>query len=319
MTRPAAPVRPDLDVDRTTILDVLSFVRPHGSEGEAEFVAKYLAPLNPTVVGQEGLPLAYIVSTAEPTDAPYLFSSHTDTVHRLEHGKHQLVNYDPKTDTASSAAHQPLGADDAAGMWLMLEMIKANVPGTYVFHRAEEVGGIGSDYMAKHYCEYLAQFRMAVAFDRRGTCDVITHQGYGRCASDAFAEALADALNDLGLLYMPSDGGVFTDTANYTELIPECTNVSCGYDREHTAAETLDIGHLIAMRDALVQLDWSALPIERDPNDTSPDWVGRGSWATGYEDNTLADLYVMTRNELATFAYEDPDSFADLVYELINA
>jgi hypothetical protein len=37
-----------------------------------------------------------------------------------------------------------LGADCTTGVWLILEMIKANVPGVYVIHSDEEVGGKGA-------------------------------------------------------------------------------------------------------------------------------------------------------------------------------
>ena len=69
-----------------------------------------------------------------------LFSSHTDTVHRT--GVMQNVFIEtadkPKFETDSG---QCLGGDDGTGVWLMLELIKAGVPGLYIFHRAEEVGG----------------------------------------------------------------------------------------------------------------------------------------------------------------------------------
>jgi hypothetical protein len=51
---------------------------------------------------------------------------------------------------ASEKMSSCLGADDAAGVWLLCEMIRAGIPGLYVFHRNEERGGRGAEFFAKH-------------------------------------------------------------------------------------------------------------------------------------------------------------------------
>ena len=126
------------------------------------------------------------------------------------------------------------------------------------------MGGIGARHVASDYL-LLEYFDRAIAFDRRGTSDVITHQGFGRCCSDKFAEALCDQLNNQGLLYMPSDAGVYTDTAEFTDIISECTNISVGYLNEHRKEETLNLPHYLALASAVVAVDWEGLPTYRDP------------------------------------------------------
>jgi len=162
-----------------------------------------------------------------------------------------------------------LGADDTVGVALALHLIEAGIPGRYVFHTCEEHGGIGSSDLATYSADILADIKMAIAFDRRGTTNVITHQSGGRCCSEVFASALADQLNAStpGFAYAPSDRGIFTDTANYTHLIPECTNISVGYYQEHTPAEHVDTRHVARLADALTRLDLSTLPIARNPNE----------------------------------------------------
>ncbi len=63
----------------------------------------------------------------------------------------------------------------------------------------------------------------------------------------------------------PSDRGSFTDSANYTTLIAECTNVSVGYFSQHTSRERFDLEwlerHLVP---ALLKVDWAGLPVERE-------------------------------------------------------
>jgi hypothetical protein len=78
---------------------------------------------------------------------------------------------------------------------------------------------------------------------------------------------------------LPDDGGIFTDTANYTHLIPECTNVACGYDGAHTSAEYLDVEYLVKLASALIAVDWETLPTVRDVAEVDPisDW-GYGTY-----------------------------------------
>jgi hypothetical protein len=128
------------------------------------------------------------------------------------------------------------------------------------------------------------QFKWAIAFDRRGVGDVITEMFCGRTCSDTFAKALADGLNETNatamqnpdrvnwltpLRYKPDDTGSFTDTANYTRLIPECTNVSVGYEHEHGPDEILDTWHLKTLRSTTIKLFKAGieLPVERGVND----------------------------------------------------
>lgn len=161
-----------------------------------------------------------------------------------------------------------LGADDGVGIWLMLRMISAGVEGLYIFHADEEIGGGGSRHIADETPQLLDGIVRAVAFDRKGTRSVITHQGIGRCCSDKFGQALGEAL---GMGYTIDDTGVFTDTANYTHLVPECTNVSSGYYREHTLHEHLDVTHATALANALTKVQWGELPVERQPDQPQSD------------------------------------------------
>lgn len=184
-----------------------------------------------------------------------LFVGHTDTVHR-EGG----INEFREDCIGLHGVGAPLGADDAAGVAILAAMVGV-VPAYYIFTRGEECGGIGSVYLAEHHTPLLREFDRAIAFDRKGTGDVITHQMHGRCASDEFAWALADRLNDAGLMYCPSDRGVYTDTAEFAGLIPECTNISVGYYGEHTKAEWLDVAHHSALLSAVLGIEWDSLPI----------------------------------------------------------
>ena len=191
-----------------------------------------------------------------------LFIAHVDTVHR-EVGANKIR----KTKAMWYAEGAPLGADDGAGVAMLMHMMHSGVKGYYIFSQGEECGGIGAKFLEKNHAPLLAQFDRAIAFDRRGTDSVISHQGWGRCASDTFCQALADELNlhDENLMYTPDDTGVYTDTAEFIDIIPECTNISVGYDHEHSQQECLNIHHYELLSQAVLQVQWDKLPTDRDP------------------------------------------------------
>ena len=213
-----------------------------------------------------------------------LFIAHVDTVHK-ETGANKIR----KTAGMWYADGAPLGADDGAGVAILMHMMHADIKGYYIFSQGEECGGIGAKFLEKSHADLLKQFDRAIAFDRRGTDNIISHQGWGRCASDAFCQALADELNlhDENLMYSPDDTGVYTDTAEFTDIIPECTNISVGYDHEHSQQECLNIHHYELLSQAVLQVQWDKLPVDRDP--TVPEYktskydTGLTGWWTKYD------------------------------------
>lgn len=277
--------------DRQTIVEMLRYRRPTGSRTERTFIGEYLRPLG---LSQDKAGNLY----RRIGDSPVLWSCHTDTVHSK--GGRQSVRLIDGIATTTAAGSNCLGADCTAGVWLMAEMIRANRPGLYVFHRAEEIGGIGSSFIADKTPDLLAQSSVAIAFDRRGTGSIITHQAGGRCCSDAFAYSLGNAL---GMGHAPDAGGTFTDTANYMHLIRECSNLSVGYHNEHKAKESLDTGYLIDLRDALLSLDGRDLIVEREAGSEFDQAPRGGSMYRLVQDHPeeIADFleeYGFTREEL---------------------
>lgn len=235
------------------LFSMLQYKRPANSKTEAAFNKRYLRPM-----GARQDPAGNYWLTI-PGNDDILFSSHTDTVHKTQGMQDLLYG----GGILSAKDSNCLGADCGVGVWLMLEMAKARVPGAYVFHAEEEIGGRGSDYVATKTPDKIKNKKFAIAFDRAGTDEIITHQYCGRTASDEFAHSLAQILHPLK--YGPSEHGSFTDTANYSEIIPECTNLSVGYHKQHQSTEHLDVPHATALLEALCGADWSRLTAHRDP------------------------------------------------------
>lgn len=234
------------------LIEMHKFKRPPNSKTERKFIHQYIQSIKGIKRDNYG---NYHVRVGK---LPFLWSSHTDTVHEKK-GK-QTIGFDKTEigvaaeDTSGSSC---LGADDTAGVWLMTEMIKANVPGLYVFHREEESGCKGSKWIAEHGKSLLAGSLFAIALDRKGTDNLITRQRGDRTCSDDWGREFCKLLNANKLLdYKIDPTGIYTDTATYTDLIGECTNLSVGYHGAHSKWERLDVEHIFKLRDTLTSLDF---------------------------------------------------------------
>lgn len=277
--------------------EMLTYMRPAGSKAEKRFIKKFIRPLGaePDGFGNYWFVLG--------KDTKVLWSSHTDTVHRQ--GGYQEIT--AKDGLISAVGSNCLGADCTTGVWLMRQMILAKVPGVYVFHRQEECGGVGSNFIAKTRPEILDTIDYAIAFDRKGNKSVITHQMGQRCASEAFVRSIAPMLPNGD--YESDDGGTFTDTANYMDFIPECTNISVGYLAQHTPKETQDVRHLIDLAKCMIAFDETKLVAARDPK-----VIDLASWSKPGLGKHPANSNYMTDAEwsAAIREYDDDPAFATI-------
>lgn len=204
-------------------------------------------------------------------DSKTMFTSHLDTVGGLVQKKVTHLEFIDETTSELCICTDGttiLGADDKAGVALMLLMISAKIPGTYVFFVGEEVGAIGSSWFVENNTnEYLSKFNKVVSFDRRGYKSIITSQFGRQCCSNDFAKALSEELNSLNdtFGYKPDPTGIFTDSASFMSVIPECTNISVGYFSEHSVNECLNIDFLYQLALACCNVRWEMLPISRNP------------------------------------------------------
>lgn len=196
-------------------------------------------------------------------ESDVMFTSHLDTVtYDIENVTHVIENNIIKTNGDSI-----LGADDKAGVTIMLYMIQHNIPGLYYFFIGEEVGCIGSIKVAEKFkSEKSNKIKKVISFDRRGTTSIITFQGSKRCCSEKFGEELANQLNlsESSFSYKNDPTGIYTDSAKFVDICSECTNISVGYTSEHTHLESQNIEHLEKLANACLSVKWNELPIERD-------------------------------------------------------
>jgi hypothetical protein len=333
---PPAPQLPELKADETFVgehlgtheldlrllFDILSFRRCHGSKGEEAFIDQLLLPRlgkmkhEFTVFGPNGKPEMgnIIVFVKEPIagNVVYdqtMFSCHIDTCHsdwpkdairqKLAVDRNMEHVFVQKSDNNADC----LGADDGAGVWILLEMIRYGIPGTYVFHRGEEKGCIGSHWMFENKKDFLKTFKRAIAFDRKGDFEVITKQRGEVCCSDEFAlEIGVDFMRFNKLEYKPSPNGSYTDTASYTSIIPECTNIGVGYEDAHGRNESLNYAHIQQLLIACLQTQWHLLPTKRKPVAEGARWENsrtsnNGHGYGGYRGNGFGGHDFMTGEE----------------------
>lgn len=286
------------------------FTCPHGFEQE----------LYDSVMVEHGLvwydKIGYLGSVG---NSKVLFTAHLDTASRETAPlRVRRVNLGSKlvgTDNTTL-----LGADNKAGVSLLLYMMEQKVPGNYAFYIGEERGCIGSTHHALNLnLSPFGPIEQVVSFDREGYDSIITHQMGMRTCSDAYAGELASRLNVMGLDYSCDPTGAYTDSNSFAHKIPECTNISVGAFKTHTTKEYQDLGFLTTLASRVGEIDWETLPIERDPAVQDWEWEfnryppynsydGYGKWDK-YE-MTIDDLmYNMrpTLEELHAFVTKYPD------------
>jgi hypothetical protein len=280
------------------LAELLTWRRPSKTPLQDAFIEGYLMPRLEELqlrtkrsceivvddYGNVTVDLAHDTRGAAPSST--MFTAHIDTVHSpLNKAQYQTVCYDHTKKTLFKDDGECLGADDGTGIYILLQMIKAEVPGLYVFFKDEELGRLGSTaFLSSAHLQavekeetMLSGIQRVVSFDRMNATDVITRQRGRKCASDEFAKALGEQLKAHAKLdYKPSPNGSFTDSATFMDVIPECTNISIGYKNQHSGSETQNMLTLNALLSALPHVKWDELPSVRDPSAVEP--AAKDTW-----------------------------------------
>lgn len=237
-------------IDIKKLIDMHSYRRPAFSYSEEEFIDKYIYVPNKKSY-YDGYGNVIIDTVSNPST---IFSAHTDTVDYMD-GKRDCVVYDEDFSILHTNKQEILGADDCAGVYILLEMIKENIPGRYIFHREEESGAKGAHWIIENTPEIFHNISSAIAFDRAGDKDIITSMVTGVTASEDFSKILSEEL-DGG---HESARGTFTDTAFYIGHIKNCTNISVGYYDQHSQNEFLDLAYFDWLVERVKAMNWGVV------------------------------------------------------------
>ena len=191
-----------------------------------------------------------------------IFTCHLDTAS----GDVRKVNHVIFYNYIKSDGSSILGGDDKNGMTVMLYMIEQGIPGTYYFFVGEESGMAGAHSIISKNREFFKNYDRMISIDRRGYNSVITSQMGTVCCSKEFGQSLADELNRNGMDYRLDPTGIYTDSASFIGIIPNVTNLSCGYFDEHSHKETTDIEFVEKLAKACCKVNWNALSKEPAPS-----------------------------------------------------
>lgn len=281
----AIPNYPDIH----RLIDILCLNRCDDAPGIATLLRRYFPSdrgFEADAYGNRFL----TIRTADGWKPRVMFTSHFDTMSTDKTREYHPLCYNKEHDVLFRTDGNILGADDGTGLWLMLNMIDAGVPGLYAFYMDEEVGRRGSLWSLKNQPERYIDIDAAISFDRKGTEDIVATQRGDRCCSEEFQRVLAGCLSHdrLKTAFKGGARGSFTDSATFMDDISECTNIAVGYDKQHSEQEVQLVGFAARLREVLTlrghDLD-KALPAKRDPTPapTPAYWGGyRGSEWTGY-------------------------------------
>lgn len=245
---------------RETFLSLVTETYPMGYEDE-------LVPYLPPELKRDKFGNYYYVIGNSDT----AFACHLDTASRNK-TKVNLIEFEKDGDTfIGTDGSSILGADDKAGVTVLMYMMAKKIPGVYWFFYGEERGGQGSSKVANDYDSYpfMKGVKKIISFDRRNYFSVVTNQMRLQCCSDEFGKSLADELGKSGLKMSLDPTGVFTDSAIFVDIIPECVNVSVGYFNEHTGDEIQNLTFLEKLCKACVKVNWSGLTIARNIMESS--------------------------------------------------
>lgn len=228
---------------------------PHGMEDEV--YGERLAGM-----GFKRMPGAWVLGE----DRPIILAAHLDTVRGKAPTAIRISGWE------ATGVGGAMGADDKAGVALLLSLASEKYGEDegvgYALFLGEEVGCLGAE--EAHENDLFRGAKALISVDRRGTDEVIYAQSGGMTASYQAAEWLAKAL---GMGHKPSDRGVWTDSAVFAGVVPECLNLAAGYTGAHTDNDKQDLRYLEELKRAIVGVRWADMPVVREPKEV---------WRVGY-------------------------------------
>ena len=163
-------------------------------------------------------------------DLPICLCAHMDTVFKQTP---YTFYYDEKETVVWSPSG--MGADDRAGILIILKLLRDGYRPSIVFTDLEEVGGQGAEDLVSKYgdCPFEG-CKALIQLDRRGYNDSV----YYNCNNEDFEKLI----NSYGF---KTNWGTFSDISILAPIWEIAgVNLSVGYDNEHTTSEILHLSAL---------------------------------------------------------------------------
>lgn len=192
----------------------------------------------PTVYGKDKMIITkdYIVALG---DIPIGLVAHMDTVHanpvvELFHDQERNVLWSP----------EGLGADDRAGVYGMIEILRRGHRPTLILTTDEETGAVGAGKLISDFPQSPCELNFLIELDRRGSEDCVFYD----CDNPEFEIYIED-------YGFKSAWGSFSDISVICPVWGMAgVNLSIGYYNEHTKSEWLSINDMFSTIDKVCSL-----------------------------------------------------------------
>ena len=170
---------------------------------------------------------SYIVAKG---NIPIALVAHMDTVFK---SPVEELYYDQEKKVFWSP--QGLGADDRAGVFAILQILKSGLRPSIILTTDEEKGGIGASQLALDMPKYpFSELKYLIELDRRDHKDAVFY--------DCISEDFQTYIESFGFIKAQ---GSFSDISFLMSEWQICgVNLSVGYQNEHCYNEILNIQHL---------------------------------------------------------------------------
>lgn len=186
----------------------------------------------------------YIIAVG---DIPVALVAHLDTVF---HTPPEDIFYDRVKNVMWSP--DGLGADDRAGVYSIVQILKQGFKPTVIFTTDEETGAVGAAAITKDFPKAPVDLKYIIELDRRGSIDCVFYE----CDNTKFEE------------YVENFGFV-TSWGTFSDISVICpaweiagVNLSIGYESEHSYSELLYVGHMQATIKKVIKMLQDASNIE---------------------------------------------------------
>lgn len=164
-------------------------------------------------------------------DIPVALVAHLDTVFTTPP---ENIFYDRVKNVMWSP--DGLGADDRAGVYAIIQLIKRGLKPTIIFTTDEEKGALGASALIKEHPKAVTDLKYIIELDRHGSTDCVFYE----CENPKFEKYVEDF-------------GFVTAYGTFSDISVICpawkiagVNLSIGYVDEHSYSELLYIGNMLA-------------------------------------------------------------------------
>ena len=199
-------------------------------------------------------------------DIPIALVAHMDTVFKAPP---EEIFFDPVKNVMWSP--DALGADDRAGIFAIVQIIRSGLKPHVIFTTDEEIGGLGASKLAELDCPF-SDLKYVIELDRKGSNDCVFYD----CENPKFTEYV----ESFGFEY---NFGTYTDICEFCPTWKIAgVNLSIGYRDEHSVSEVLFVGRMYSTIEKVKKMLADAVnltePFEYIPSPTRYNYAYGMNW-----------------------------------------